>query len=173
MKKKREPCKLETHLSKRQHDAKDRSQTSAHEGNAMTSERVPEITNATARVAGVSLPVNFVPTSAEDAAQERVGMTSVDVQITATTTRANATTTTQHSNARLSPLFSWHPSHHNTPVVPSGYPQYTGALRRRLCVDQDDHRTHDTMRTTTRQRSLTSKLRSRSAVHSTSACLDR
>ena len=41
-------------------------------------------------------------------------------------------TTTHHSNAKRSAVLSWHYGHENIPVGPSGHPQYTGSLRRRL-----------------------------------------
>ena len=58
------------------------------QGNAMTGERFMETTCATARVVGESLPANFVPASAEDAAEECSGLTSQSVQTPPSTSLA-------------------------------------------------------------------------------------
>ena len=69
-------------------------------------------------------------------------MTSVDVQITATTTRVHVTPNPprHHSTARIGALFSWHPGHGKILVRRGGQPQDTRALLRRLWMA---HRPHD------------------------------
>ena len=90
-------------------------------------------------------------------------MTSLSVQIIATTTRVHVTSTQQQQRSTATPGFAL--CSHGTlamrtyPWMLVDTPQHESALLRRLWVGQYDHRTHDTTRTTTRQRSWTRRLR--------------